>query len=57
MPFKRLTIKSNMWPKKPCSDLAHNPPLDEMLKLAAGTYEYECPTCGHKQICTVPAWE
>ena len=35
-----------------CKSEEHNPPSHIVLE--PGTYEYECPRCGHKQVFTVP---
>jgi hypothetical protein len=35
-----------------CGDREHNPP--GYISLAPGTYEYTCPSCGHKQIINIP---
>lgn len=37
---------------KPCLDPAHKPPTH--LYLEPGEYEWTCPSCGTKQIFTVP---
>lgn len=38
-------------PPEPCMSPEHNPPMHIVLE--AGTYEYTCPVCGHKQVFTV----
>ncbi len=35
-----------------CLSPEHNPP--SMIHLDPGTYEYVCPSCGHKTTFTVP---
>jgi len=37
---------------KYCTSSEHNPP--KHIVLEPGRYEYVCPSCGHKQIFTVP---
>ena len=46
MPLKKLSD-----PPKICNDPNHDPPPHIVLE--NGTYEYECPSCGHKVIFTV----
>lgn len=38
--------------KKICLSSEHNPPTQ--IVLSPGTYEHECPSCGHRQRFTVP---
>ncbi len=39
-------------PSRPCQDPEHNPA--GMVVREPGMYEHICPTCGNKQIFTVP---
>lgn len=38
--------------QKLCQHPEHEPPMH--IALEPGTYEYECPSCGHKKIINVP---
>jgi hypothetical protein len=40
------------WKLEPCKHPEHNIP--GYISMPAGTYEYECPLCGAKQIFHVP---
>lgn len=37
---------------RPCLSPEHNPP--SRIYLEAGSYEYVCPSCGHKTTFSVP---
>ena len=41
MPLRKIADE-----KPPCGHPEHNPPIH--MVLSPGTYEYTCPSCGHK---------
>lgn len=45
MPLRKIDDDANY--PEPCRDRAHDPPSHRVFK--DGLYEYECPSCGHKQ--------
>jgi len=52
MPFKKIEEPKPWKARRACRHPEHEPP--KMIVLRPGTYEWECPGCGEKQIVVVP---
>lgn len=50
MPLRKISEPSSR--RERCLSPEHNPP--NMIVLQPGTYEHECPSCGHVTVFTIP---
>lgn len=51
MPTRKIAEPDEGWNRRPCRHPEHEPPKFRVFE--PGTWEHECPACGHKVTFTV----